>query len=211
MMCRGKEKGFKRKGFCQDCLSGSISRQRANRRIEGPTPSTHVSLCEDCMNIKMTIVLVIAILGLVVLSIVGFLIYKFFTYRTEISLVEDFLITDQWQDIDVKDKLPPLSKDRNNLLVAAPPSYKAFGTNRGIVTPDGTVIELEVEAVDTNGEVHSFKRTGARRTSKYEMATYNPYPELQKGIQIELIRIRANNKLRAPVILWSSYDIKDLP
>ena len=163
------------------------------------------------MNLKMAVILTIALLGLIVLSIVGFLVYKFFTYRTETTLVENFIITDQWQEIQVKSLLPRLSQDRNSLLIAAPSSYKTFGVDRGIVAPDGTVFEPEVEAIDTLGRTHFFKRTGARRTSSYEMATYDPYPKLEKGVQIERIRLKSNHEIRVPLVLWSSYDIKDLP
>jgi hypothetical protein len=169
------------------------------------------SICEEYMNLRVTVVLIVTVLGLIILSVTGFLVYKFFTYRTDTRLAEDFVITDQWQAIEVKNLLPPLSQDRNSIYIAAPSSYETFDFKRGIVVPDGTVIEPEVEAIDTNGEIHFFKRTGARRTSSYEMATYNPYPELEKGIQIERIRIRSNREIRVPVVLWSTYDTKDLP
>lgn len=163
------------------------------------------------MNFKLAVILAIVVLGIVVLSVIGFLVYKFYTYRTDTTFVKDFVITDQWQEIEVKNLLPPLSKDRNSIHIVAPTSFETFDFRRGIVAPDGTVIDPEVEAIDSNGESHFFKRTAARRTSNYEMAVYNPYPELQKGIQIERIRIRSNHEIRVPVILWSSYDIKDLP
>lgn len=163
------------------------------------------------MNFKLIVIMIIAILGLVVLSVIGALVYKFYTYRTDTTLVKDFVITDQWQEIEVKDVLPPLSQDRNSIHIAVPASFETFDFRRGIVAPDGTVIDPEVEAIDTDGNSYFFKRTAARRTSDYEMAVYNPYPEPKKGIQIERIRIRSSHELRVPVILWSSYDIKDLP
>ena len=163
------------------------------------------------MNIKLVVMLIIAALGLIVISVIGFLIYKFFTYRTDIPLAKDFVITTQWQEIEVKNLLPPLSQDRNSIHIAAPASFETFNANRGIVAPDGTVIEPEVQAIDTTGKTHFFKQEGARRGHEYEMAKYNPYPELQKGVQIERIRLRSNYEIRVPVILWSSYDIKDLP
>ncbi|MBV6497482.1 MAG: hypothetical protein JFAIHJKO_02630 [Pyrinomonadaceae bacterium] len=163
------------------------------------------------MNFKLITVVIVALFGLIVLFVIGLLIYKFYTYRTDTILVNDFVITDQWQEIEVKHLVPPLSQDRNSIVIAVPASFETFDFRRGIVAPDGTVIEPEVEAIDTDGNSHLFNRTAARRTSNYEMTVYNPYPELQKGIQIERIRIRSNHEFRAPVILWSSYDIKDLP
>lgn len=146
-----------------------------------------------------------------ILTGAGYFIYHMFKYRTEISLAKDFLVTDQWQTIDVKDLLPPLSKDRNDLYLAVPPSYKAWDpAPRGIEAPDGTIIKPEIEVVDSNGVIYVFKQTGAAR-SRYEKATYAASPELAKETQITRIRIRANHSILIPAIIWSSYDIKDLP
>lgn len=168
-------------------------------------------LASKYMNWKVAVVVIASVVGLICFSVIGVLVYKYFTYRTDIKLVEDFLITEQWQEIDVGARLAALSQDTNSINIAAPTSYETFDFRRGIVAPDGTVFEPEVEAIDVNGETHFFKRTGARRGHQYEMATYNPYPGIPKGVQIERIRLRSNRSIRVPFIQWSSYDVKDLP
>src|SRR5689334_18486278 len=100
------------------------------------------------MNWKVVVIVISSIVALGVFAVIGALVYKFFTYRNDVTLAEGLLISDQWQEIDLRDLLKPLSKDTQRIYVAAPTSFKAFDVKRGIVAPDGTVIVPEIQAVD---------------------------------------------------------------
>lgn len=162
------------------------------------------------MNVRSFILTAGVLVGLLLVSWISHFIYGKFRYRTDVTLARDFLVTEQWQEIDVKGILPPLSKDRNDLYVAVSAPFETFNIDRGIKTPDGIIVEPEIQVVDSDGIIHLLKQTGAAR-GYYEKATFGSHPELAKETQVVCVRIRANHSIRVSAIIWSSYDIRDLP
>jgi hypothetical protein len=94
---------------------------------------------------------------------------------------------------------------------------KGKGPNKGkgILMPDGDVINPEIEVVDQNGNVFALVWVGAfvPGNGKGGTARYDrPYPQkFPRDREYKAVRIRSSRTIKCKAIYWFSQSVKDMP
>ena len=153
----------------------------------------------------------VSIFMIVAVAITGYFMVKrifFHQYYKDVVLADEFLITTDRKILEAKG-LVVADKDVNIIAVGVAPPFKAFDAKNGIRTPDGQIVNPEIILVDAEGDEYPLKYKGARLFKDYDFANYKYVGP--KGKKFEKVLLRSDVPIPATRILWSGYNIKDLP
>lgn len=149
------------------------------------------------------------------LILIGFFVYiNFFfgKYLKEIALENNLLITSDWKEIDIKN-LVKIEKDINYIAILLEPPYKTFTVSGsgGIKIPSGEVVNPEIKIVDEDGKEYLLAYGGSRNSNNNEYANYQYQVNLPIDKKYEKLLIRSDTPIKTQKIIWSSYNVRDLP
>ena len=134
----------------------------------------------------------------------------------EVKLSGPVEITDQWIELQAKPYLKA-DKDSEKVVLELELPYKADfykegkGPNagKGILMPDGEVVNPEIQVIDQHGNIFNLVNNGSRRTfwPAYDL----PYPnEWPRDREYKAVRIRSSRRIKCKAIYWFSESSKDL-
>jgi len=134
----------------------------------------------------------------------------------EVKISGPVELSDQWIELQPKPYLKA-DKDSENVVLELEPPYKADfygegkGSNagKGILMPDGEVVNPEIQVIDQRGNVFNLVNSGSRRTfwPAYDL----PYPnEWPRDREYKAVRIRSRRGIKCKAIYWFSESSRDL-
>ena len=154
---------------------------------------------------------------LVISSIVillGFSIFVkrvfFYNYLSQVVLADNFVVTPEWKNIGNSDLLR-IEKENNYISVLLEPQFQVDIKERGIRTPEDSIINPEIKLVDNEGNEYQLVFGGGRSFENQNFINYNFGVPLPVVKSYSNVLIRSNNQIRVKQILWTGYDSKDLP
>ena len=134
----------------------------------------------------------------------------------EVKLSGPMEIGEQWIELQPERHLRA-DKDSEAVVIELEPPYKddfykegkAPNTGKGILMPDGEVVNPEVEVIDQYGNIFKLVYSGSRRTfwPAYDL----PYPnEWPRDREYKSVRIRSSRPIKCRAIYWFCESNKDL-
>lgn len=74
---------------------------------------------------------------------------------------------------------------------------------------DGTFIEADIQLIDSKGDIYSFANSAGARGR--QIATFRPAQSLPEGTQFTKLKIRCENAVTLEKIIWTTYNLRDMP
>jgi len=157
--------------------------------------------------------LIIAIVGAVLIIVVGIYAFNRMFYRSyylDIVLLENATISADWLEIESDGRIIA-RKDLQFISLLLEPSYKLDPYSNAIVTPDGRKINPEIMLIDTDGNEFHLTYIKGRIGEAGEQASYGYKPDFPLKTRFSRVKIRSEIPIKTKAILWSGYDIRDQP
>lgn len=157
--------------------------------------------------------LIIGIVGAVLIIVVGIYAFNRMFYRSyylDIVLLENATISADWLEIESDGRIIA-RKDRQFISLLLEPSYKLDPYSNAIVTPDGRKINPEIVLIDTDGNERHLTYLEGRFGEKGDYTSYGYKPDFPLKTRFSRVKIRSEIPIKTKAILWSGYDIRDLP
>jgi hypothetical protein len=138
----------------------------------------------------------------------------------ELKLSGPVTIGDQWTELDLKPSIKT-NKDLTMILLDLEPPFKndfyneGNGLNRGkgILTPEGEVVNPEIEVIDENGNTFNLVWSGSRGHygGKSGAPAYDlPYPhKWPRDREFTKVRIRSGTRIKCKAIYWFFESTRD--
>lgn len=151
---------------------------------------------------------------IVILLIVGILVAGFFFKKAFLDspfkttlLAENVLISSEWKEIDVKDRVT-LRGDGQFLSVNISPPFEGDFDNKGVRTPDGKIVNFEVKIVDEEGNEYPLPYEGF--LGKWHINYGLGASKLPSRKNYAKILIRSDVPIEAKRVLWVYFYRKDM-
>lgn len=134
----------------------------------------------------------------------------------EVKLSGPVIIAEEW--VELKPETPlRADKDLHMVLLELEPPFKydfyhdGKGPNKGkgILMPEGDVINPEIEVIDQHGNSFKLVWSGARRTLSpvYTLTSPNQWP---RDREYKMVRIRSTRPIKCKAIYWYCESDKDM-
>lgn len=109
-------------------------------------------------------------------------------------------ITNDWVEVAPDKPLKPEGDDQEVVLSLEEPFLHEHLGPDGVRTPDGSIVQPEVQLVDTEGRSIDLKFVGARGRQLIRFTLR----EQLKGREYRSIRLRADKEIRCKAVYWTA-------
>jgi hypothetical protein len=121
-------------------------------------------------------------------------------------LVENLLISTEWQEIEAKD-LIKIKGDRQFLSIVIDEPFEGDLRKPGIRTPEGEIFNPEIRLIDKEGNKYELVYDGSLGNMRINYASKDGLPEDRV---FDKIMIRSKVPIKAKKVIWTFYNAKDL-
>lgn len=145
------------------------------------------------------------IVGIVALSII-FGVYQQRSPMLDREIKGAITISSDWIEITPDKPLKP-TRDVQMITIALEPPFQGEFEAKAIRTPDGSLVQPQVQLVDQNGNTFELNYGGFRGRMAMDFSNFDKLP---KDREYKTVRIRSDKPINCKKILWSCYNWKDL-
>jgi len=159
---------------------------------------------------------IFGIAGAILLSFIGLVAYVSGPTRT---IAKDVQITGEWRDFPIAPPIKALYRDQTIMLGIKDYDWSSEGNSftAPLKLPDGTIVDPQIQLVDSLGNSYPFHHSGAVRTGGLLGSTDEPVfragssdnsPDLPRDKEFTKLRIRSDVSFRCSRIEWVDYNPK---
>ena len=160
----------------------------------------------------MTTPKIILISTVIVLILFIAFVYEscFANYYKETLLTSDFLITNEWKEIESLGRIK-IKKDTQFIELLLQPPDSAWKSNTFTITSAGQNVNVEMKLIDSEGTEYELKANAGRGYHDKEFIEFGYKDRLPADKTYIKLMLRSDRPIKMKEILWAGYNIRDRP